>query len=313
MKVAIAYQQFGEWGEQALERLRASGLTLVEVDEKAVQSELSLIKAITGCSAVIAGNESYGAKVLDAVPSLKIIARCGIRAEGIDMVRAREKDIRVFISDTAHVQSVTEFVLGGLLSLLRGFPEMDFDVRKGTWRPVTGGLLSGKQVGIVGFGRVGKAVAELCLAFGCKVSFHDPFLESTSSLPSGTLIYNVPLDELATWSDILTLHCPFGKDSEAVINDARLKLMPKGAIVVNTSDARLIDEPSLYAAINKGHLGGAIIDVFSQEPYDGPLLELDRVLLSPHAAAYTPECHAQMEIEAVKAVLETLGVVLPEE
>lgn len=313
MKVGIAYQHFGQWGLQAMERLQASGLTIVEVDGKAVLSEQSLIKAITGCTAVIAGNEPYSAKVLDAVPSLKVIARCGIRADGIDLAHAREKNIRIFISDKAHVQSMTEFVLGGLLSLLRGFPEMDFDVRKGTWRPVTGGLLSGKKVGIVGFGRVGRSVAELCLAFGCKVSFHDPFLESTCALPSGHIIYNVPLDELATWSDVLTLHCPLGEGAEAVINDARLKLMPQGAIVVNTSDPKLIDEPSLYAAINKGHLGGAIIDVFSQEPYAGPLLELDGVLLSPHAAAYTAECHAQMEVEAVQAVLETLGIVLPEE
>ena len=261
MKVAVTYQQFGEWGQQAVERLGASGLTIVEVDEKSVSSEQALIKAITGCAAVIAGNEAYGSKVLDAVPSLKIIARCGIRAEGIDVAHAHENNIRVFISDTAHVQSVAEFVLGSLFSLLRGFPEMDFDVRKGTWRPVPGGLLSGKQVGIVGFGRVGKAVAELCLAFGCKVSFHDPFLESTCPLPSGSIIYNVPLDELATWSDIISLHCPFEEGAEAVINDARLKLMPQGAIVVNTSDPRLVDEPSLYAAINKGHLGGAVIDV----------------------------------------------------
>lgn len=312
MKVAITYQQFGTWGGQAMETLKASGLSLVVIDEKNLFSEQALVKAITGCVAVIAGNEPYSAKVLDAVPSLKVIARCGIRDDGIDVAHAREKGVRVFVSERAHVQSVTEFVLGGLLALLRGYLEMDADVRKGTWRPVTGQLLAHKQVGIVGFGRIGKAIAELCLAFGCKVSFHDPFLESTCSLASGQIVYNVPLDELVTWSDILTLHCPFGEKNEAVINDARLKLMPAGAIVVNTSDPRLIDEASLYAAINKGHLGGALIDVFSKEPYEGPLCELDNVLLAPHAAAHTAECHTQMETEAVQAVLETLGIVLTE-
>lgn len=315
MKVAVTYQHFGKWGGNALaalESLEASGVELVMIDEKTAHSEQTLIKSIIGCVAVIAGNESYGPKVLDAVPSLKIIAKCGIRADGIDVVHAREKNIRVFTSTTAHVQSVAEFVIGGLLALLRGYPEMDFDVRKGTWRPVKGRVLANKQIGIVGFGRVGKAVAELCLAFGCKVSFHDPFLESTCSLPSGHSMYNVPLNELVAWADVLTLHCPFKEGDEPVITDARLKLMPDGAIIVNTSDPGLVEEASLYAAINTGHLGGAIIDVFSQEPYEGPLLELDRVLLAPHAAAFTMESHAQMEEEAVQAVFETLGVVLPQ-
>lgn len=296
-----------------MEILQGSGLEIVMVDEKFVQTEQALIKAINGCTAVIAGDEAYGPKVFDAVPTLKIIVRCSPGTEGIALDYARSKGVEIATPQRAHVQSVAEFVVGGLLMLMRHYAEMNEDVRTGAWRPVTGRLLAGQQVGIVGLGRVGTAVAELFLAFGCKVSFHDPHLESTHTLSSGRHLYNVPLDELAAWSNILTLHCPYNENEGPVLTDGRLRLMPQGAIVINTASARLIDEASLYSAINTRHLAGAVIDVVAEEPYTGPLLELDRVLITPQAASSTAEARLQMEEEAVQALFTTLGIAWPDQ
>ena len=308
MKIAITYPFFGAWGNASLERLKAAGLEPVVIDLKPDYTDLSLIQSLAGCAGIIAGDEKYTSTIFEALPSIKVIARCAPSLEGIDLEAAKEQGVTVFISHDAHVASVAEFVLGGIFTLLRNYPAMNYDVRHGNWRQPLGSTLAGKQVGIIGFGRVGRAVAERCLALGCKVSFHDPFVESIFTLESGQQLYNVPFVELLSGSDIVSLHCPHDASENPLFGDAELRTMPEGAILINTAHGGLVDEASLYAAVNTGRLSGAIMDVFAKEPYTGPLTDLDKVLLTPHAAASTKECRLQMEQEAVEAVLTALGV-----
>lgn len=310
MKVAITSPNFGLADDTPLQRLNKAGLDVVTIAPDDLLAEHEIVKHICGCAGVIAGHEQYTAAVLEALPFLKVIARCDNNLEGIDVQAAEKKGITVFASENSHVRPTVEYIAGALLNVLRGIALMSSEVHKGTWRQRAGGMLAGRRLGLIGLGKVGKAVAETFSQLGCMVSFHDPLLDGAHTLSSGASLPNLALEDLLRNVDIVSLHCPYDKKAGPVLTDSRLKLMAQGGIVVNTAHGMLIDEPSLYAALNTGHLSGAIIDVFAQEPYTGPLSELDTALLTPRVAGLTWEVQRETEMAAVNVLLSALGISL---
>ena len=249
---------------------------------------------------MIAGVEPLSRKVLSAAKNLKVISRCGVGLDSVDLEAAVELGIKVVNTPDAPTRAVAELTIGLILSILRKIPQLDAKIRKGGWKGPKGNLLMGKTVGIVGCGRIGTTVAEICKAFGCEVIGYDRFIKNHMS------INLVDLDELLGTSDIITLHIPMTKDNENLISEECIKKVKRGAVIINASRGGLIDEDALFDALSDGRLSGAAIDCFVEEPYSGKLSELDNVVLSPHMGSSTHETRRVMEQEAFNNLIKAL-------
>jgi D-3-phosphoglycerate dehydrogenase len=179
---------------------------------------------------------------------------------------------------------------------------MDNELKIGKWHKQMGNLLNGKKVGIVGFGRIGQKVAALMAGFGVEIAYYD-VEEKLSNLPAKLM----PKEDILRWADIVTLHCNMPADSGYLLGKREFEILKDGGWVINTSRGELIDENALYNALKSGKLSGAALDVFSKEPYDGKLKELDNVITTPHIGSYARESRIQMEIQAVENLLKALN------
>jgi D-3-phosphoglycerate dehydrogenase len=217
----------------------------------------------------------------------------------VDLEAAKERGIAVRNTPDAPTQAVAELTLACALDLLRGVTRMDRELRAGTWKKRTGFLLEGKRVGIVGFGRIGRATARLFAAFGAQVAFADPFTRDGSHR-------HMELDALCAWAQIVSLHCPRPQGGQALMNAERLERMQPGSWLINTARGELVDEEALCRLLQSGHLAGAALDVFAREPYAGPLSGLDNVVLTPHIGSYAQESRIRQEVDTVKNLLAAL-------
>jgi len=248
---------------------------------------------------LIAGLEPLTKNVLQAAKSLKVIARVGTGLDSVDLATAKQLGITVLNTPDAPTKAVAELTLAHILGLLRNVSQADRQVRVGVWKGLMGSLLETKTVGIVGFGRIGKRVATLLSAFGASVIISDAQV-SKSVYP------NVELDELCIKSDILSLHLPYNESTHHIINEKNLNLMKKGSYIVNISRGGLVDETALLAALKSGHLAGAALDCFEQEPYEGELRNLETVQITAHMGSYARETRDLMEQEASRLLVDAL-------
>lgn len=301
MKVAILTTSFGE-DPRALEILRKKGLNLTLNPHKRKVTGSEVIQLASDADGVISGLEEIDSEVLGKLWRLKVISRCGVGLDNVDLEATKARGIRVFNTPDAVTPAVAELTVGLMLDLLRKTPRMDQELRTGNWNKKMGSLLQGKKVGVVGFGRIGRHVAKLCLAFGAEAAFSDP---ANPEPLAGTTAKS--LEELLGWADILTLHASQEKPS-TLIGASELSRMKNGAWFVNTSRGGLLDEGALYEALRSGRLSGAALDVFAKEPYDGPLGKLENTVLTPHIGSYAKEARARMELEAAQNLLKGLGL-----
>jgi D-3-phosphoglycerate dehydrogenase len=255
---------------------------------------------LAGCAGVAAGLEPLGAAVLEQLPELKVISRCGVGVDNVDLAYAEAHGIKVYATKDAPSQAVAELVLGYALNLFRRVSEMDRKLRGGEWKKLMGSLVAGKKVGIVGYGNIGRKAAKLFAAVGCAVAFYDPFAKEAD-------IPGMGLDALLQWCDCLTLHAPKTADGKALLGARELALLRPGALLINAARGGMVDEDALYEALKVGRLGGAALDVFESEPYSGPLTRLDNVILTPHIGSYAKEARIRMELETVENLLAELG------
>jgi D-3-phosphoglycerate dehydrogenase len=303
MKVAITTSSFAKFSSEPLRMLAEKGISTVlnPYGRALMEHEAKVI--LQGCVGVVAGTEPLTAAVMDALPDLKVISRCGVGTDSVDIDAAQERGILVRNTPGAPTRSVAEFTLALTLNLLRNITIMERELRGGQWKKRMGCLLRDKRVGIIGYGRIGQAVGELFLAMGCVVAYHDPGLpESPTSGVSA-----MSKDDLLAWADIVTLHCSKPKDGSFVLGLAELEKMKPEGWLVNMSRGGVVDEDALGRMLKMGFLAGAALDVFSQEPYSGPLRDLPQVVLTPHVGSYAKESRVNMEIESVQNLLESLG------
>jgi D-3-phosphoglycerate dehydrogenase len=248
---------------------------------------------------LIAGLEPLTKNVLQAAKSLKVIARVGTGLDSVDLVAAKELEIMVLNTPDAPTKAVAELTIAHILGLLRHLSQADRQIRNGIWKGLMGSLLETKTVGIVGFGRIGKRVATLLSAFGASV------LISDAQVKSGDF-QNVGLDELCTRSDIVSLHLPYSEATHHIIDEKRINLMKRGSFIVNISRGGLVDEAMLLVALKSGHLAGAALDCFEQEPYEGELRNLENVQITAHMGSYARETRDLMEQEASRLLVNAL-------
>ncbi len=248
---------------------------------------------------LIAGLEPLNEKVLQSATSLKVIARVGTGLDNIDLTAAEKLGIKVLNTPDAPTSAVAELTLGHILGLLRNITRTDRQIRTNNWQGQMGSLLETKTVGIIGFGRIGRKVAKLVSAFGAKVIVHDPFIRAEN-------FENCSLKKLCTQSDVLTLHVPYSDKTHHMIGLEEIQAMRPGSFVVNVSRGGLVDEVFLLSALESGHLAGAALDCFEQEPYFGPLCKLENVQMTAHMGTYARETRDLMEQEASLLLVKAL-------
>ncbi|MFP4441574.1 MAG: phosphoglycerate dehydrogenase [Spirochaetia bacterium] len=248
---------------------------------------------------LIAGVEPLTRKALASARELKVISRCGVGMDNVDLEAAEAFGITVRNTPEAPVTSVAELTLGLMLCLLRKITAADSAVRQGGWTRLKGNLLRGKRVGIIGCGRIGSAVAGLTAAFGCINTGYDPFIRNPGKIPLTTF------EDLISTSDIISLHAPLSPQNRNIIDSKALRRMKDSAVLINTARGALIDEAALVKALKEDRIAGAALDVYAEEPYSGPLADMpEKTVLTCHIASSAVESRAVMEKEAVSNLLE---------
>lgn len=294
-KIAITTSSFGEYDQSPLDILKKKYEVVLNPYKRKL-SEKETVEVCRDMVGIIAGVETLNESVLKELKSLKVISRCGVGMENVDLNAAKKLKIKVFNTPSGPTLSVVELTMGFILNLLRQTYKADADIKDGRWEKRMGNLLYGKKVGIIGFGRIGQKLAELLKAFSCEVAYADPFVNNKK-------YKKLTLEKLLSWADIISIHAA-GK--ELILSKEKLSLMKKGSWVINVARGEAIDEAALLEALKSGHLAGAALDVFHQEPYQGPLKDLDNVILTPHIGSYAKEARVQMEIESAKNLMEGL-------
>ncbi|MBI3090365.1 MAG: phosphoglycerate dehydrogenase [Candidatus Tectomicrobia bacterium] len=300
-RIVISTSSFGVMSRRPLELLEAFGAeyALNPYGRKLrAEESMELLREAHG---VIAGTERLDRAVLEQAPRLRIISRCGTGVDNIDLEAAAERGLRVCTTPEAPVDGAAEVTLAGMLNVLRRLGEADRRLRAGAWEKPMGGLLRGRTVGIIGLGRVGKAVVKLLQPFAVRLLAFDPQRDDAFAAQYG--VSYTDFAKVVQEAEILTLHCAYSPTLHHLLDRATLSVMKPGAILVNCARGGLVDEQALYELLRAGRLAGAYLDTFELEPYVGPLTELPNVLLSPHIGSYAAECRVRMEVEAVENVL----------
>jgi len=302
-KILISPTSFGKCGSQPLEFLKNNyEIVLNPFGRKMTPDEI--IKHGRDCVGIIAGVEPLNATVLESLPHLRCISRCGSGIDTVDIEKAKELDIVVKNTPYGPTRAVAELTIGLIFDVLRQISSRDRSIRNGKWNKQMGFLLKDKTVGVLGLGRIGRTVAELLLKLDAKVIGSD--INPDKDWLKKTKIPLVSFDELIKKSDILCVHVSSSPSGKCLIGKKELKSMKKDSYIVNLSRGGIVDEKALYNALKNKHLAGAAIDVFQQEPYKGPLIELDNIVITPHIGSYAKESRLEMEIEAVENLLDVL-------
>jgi D-3-phosphoglycerate dehydrogenase len=286
---------------EGFHELSARGINVELNDLKRKLSEEESIQRMdASVIGLIAGLEPLNARVLDAAPNLKAIARVGIGLDTVDLAAAKARGVEVFNTPEPPAQAVAELTIGHILGMLRNISRVDRAIRIGEWKGQFGQLLAGKTVGVVGFGRIGRKVTELLVPFSVNVIAHDPITSNASG------VRFMDLSTLLATSDIVTLHVPYTMDNHHMIAAEQIASMKQGSFLVNIARGGLIDEEALRASLVSGHLAGAALDCFEIEPYSGPLKDLDNVVMTAHMGTYATETRGQMEREAAARLVDHL-------
>jgi D-3-phosphoglycerate dehydrogenase len=285
------------------EVLEAAGLRVLRAG---VRDEAALIAAASDADALMVQWAPITAAVLDGLPRCRFISRYGIGVDMIDLDAASERGVAVANTPDYCISEVTTHTVALILALTRSLPAHDRAVRAGEWLPVREPAVRPESttVAVVGAGRIGRRVCRALVALGFHVVAHDPFVTADALRAEGA--EPVTLEEAIRRGDVVTLHLPLTPGTAHMIDAAALASMRPGALLVNTCRGGLVDESALVAALAAGQVGGAALDVFEHEPLpaDSELRRLDGVLLTPHAAWYSPDALAELPRRAAEQVVD---------
>ena len=258
------------------------------------------------------------AEVIASGTRLKVIGRAGVGVDNVDVDAATRRGIVVANAPESNIVSAAEHTIGLLLALARNIPQAHAALLAGRWeRSKWGGVeLADKILGVLGLGRIGRQVTRRALGLQMKVVAYDPFVSAERFRELG--IEGAALDEVLARADFVTLHLPLNDDTRHSIDAAAIEKMRDGVRIVNAARGELVDEDALIAALESGKIAGAAIDVFAQEPYNGPLLAAPNVVVTPHLAASTDEAQdragvivAEQVVAALEGGLVTNAVNIP--
>jgi D-3-phosphoglycerate dehydrogenase len=291
--------------QKCIDILEREGFT---VDNKPGLSADELRAIIGGYDAlVVRSSTNVNASLIAAAARMKIIGRAGTGVDNIDVAAATRKGILVMNTPGGNTISAAEHTVSMMLALARNIPQAHGSLSRGEWdrKRYMGVEVFGKTLGIIGLGKIGREVASRCQAFGMKVIGYDPVLASDVALKLNIAL--VSLDELFHRSDFITLHTPLTNETRWLLNDATLASCKRGVRIVHCARGGIVDEAALYRALQSGHVGGAALDVFEQEPpHDNPLLKHEKVVATPHLGASTEEAQEKVAVQIAQQMADAL-------
>jgi D-3-phosphoglycerate dehydrogenase len=287
MKIVVVDHVYLE--EEHIEKLRSLGD--LEVFKDPPKSPDELKERVVAADIVIVGWSDLTKNIIDSAKNLKMISIWATTCHYADLKAAKARGIVVTHVPGYATEAVAEHTFALLLAAIRKLPLADKHVRRGDfdWRPFGGSELAGKTVGVIGTGAIGCRVAEIARAFGMRILGYDKYPNVKKAEKIG--MKYVDLDTLLKESDIVTLHVTLASETERLIGKKEIAAIKKGAVIINTSQGKVIDEKALVDALRSGKLSYAGLDVFEQEPpaKDNPLFTLDNTILSPHIGFHTVE------------------------
>lgn len=305
-RVLVTANFFGESDPRTLQILKDTGAEIIFRNGHTI-TEDEVAGFIKGIDALVAGVEPITPRVMDAAPGLKLIARVGVGYDSVDVAAARARGIRVTHSPEGPWPAVAELTMALMIDLLRWVGPVDREVRRGNWRRMIGRRLATSAIGIVGVGRIGKAVIRHAVnGFpGVRVLANDLAPDLAFGEQFG--VEWTEKERLYREADVISLHVPRTRLTRNMIAAQELALMKPTASLINTARGGLVDEAALAAALGAGRLAGAAIDVFGSEPYAGPLTDFENCILTPHIAGNTTDCRVHMEADAATEVKRLLA------
>ena len=283
-RILVALPRVHERARPILDRLQAAGGELLFNETGHTLNEDELIARLPGVFATVAGGEPYSERVLAAAPDLKVVARMGVGYDAVDVAAATRHGVAVVMGFGTNHHAVADLAFALMAALaVRLFP-YHREVMAGCWGGHFHDLLWQKTVGIVGLGRIGRALARRCQGFEMRVIAYDAQPDAAYASAQG--IEMVDLDTLFRESDFVSINAPHTPDTDRLVNRARIALMKPDAYLINTARGALVDEAALIEALREGRIAGAGLDVFEVEPLpaDSPLRGLPNVILTPHCA-----------------------------
>ncbi len=246
-------------------------------------------------------------KVLQAAKNLKLVGRAGIGVDNVDIPAATEQGIIVMNTPDANATTTAELAIAHMMSLSRHLPIANRSVREGLWErsKLVGAEVAHKTLAIIGFGTIGRIVAQRAQGMKMRVIAHDPMV--TPEVFEQYCVEPVALDELVKQADYISLHCPLIEKTRGIIGREQLQQMKKTAMIINCARGGLIDEQALYDALSNGDIAGAALDVYENEPpKDSPLLTLDNIVFTPHLGASTREAQVAVSVEIARQAVTYL-------
>ena len=287
------------------EILRSAGLDIKYPDDPEFtlgRPDDETIAELEGAAAILAGGDNLSAGVLAGCPQLRVISRMGVGFDRVDIPVATERGIVVTITPTANHEAVAEQAMALLLAVAKSVVLCDKRQRAGQWRHQAARPVRGRTLGILGLGRIGRSMALRAIGMGMAVI-------ATESYPNEEFVqqHNIELvdfDALLAQSDFLTIHCPLNDETKGMFNKEVFAKMKSGSVLINTARGGMVVESALYDALQSGHLFGAGLDVFEEEPTspDNPLFTLENIVCSPHRAGDEAQAQYDMAIEAAQNI-----------
>ncbi len=310
-KVLVTARAFWTSGPEPVELLHSAGCEVVRCEPGPLPED-ELIAQLAGCDAVIASSDPYTERVFAACPQLKVVSRCGVGVDSVDLKAATAAGVAATNTPGAMAEAVADYTFGLLLSLARHIVEGDALIRAGGWGEFPGTLVFGKTIGLVGAGMIGQGVARRAAGFGMRVLAFDPLLQASPSADLPRMEF-ASLEQLLAESDFVSVHAPNLPETQGMFNAARFAQMKRSAYLINTARGALVNEPDLLDALETGRIAGAALDVYVQEPLpsDHALRRAPRRVLTPHNAFNTFESAETMSRVSVENVLAPMHGLRP--
>jgi D-3-phosphoglycerate dehydrogenase len=317
-KALITTVPFGDKNRLPLELLESAGIDYLinPIGRKLKEDELA--EMVSDFDVLIAGTEPITDKVMGCASKLKLISRVGIGLDSVDLLAAERRGIQVSYTPDAPAPAVAELTIGIMLTLLRSVHVASAQMHRGEWHRYFGRRIPEVTIGIIGTGRIGGRVLRRLAGFGTPRILVNDSHPNLNVAPDLKLEW-VGKDEIYQHADVISLHVPMTVHTKNMIRREHLLQMKADAMIINTSRGGIINERDLAEVLNAGHLSGAAIDVFEQEPYAGELAKIDRCLLTSHMGSMSIDCRTRMEIEATEEAVRfltgqpLLALVPPEE
>lgn len=305
-KVLITTVPFGDKNRLPIEQLEAAGVEYLinPLGRKLKEEELG--EMISDFDVLIAGTEDITDAVMSKASKLKLISRVGIGLDNVDLLAAERRGIKVSYTPDAPAPAVAELTIGLMLALLRSVHVSNAQMHRGEWHRHFGRRIPEVTIGIIGTGRIGARVLRRLQAFGTPRILVNDIRPDKNIAPELKLEW-VGKEEIYRQSDLISLHLPLTKQTKNMIEREELLMMKPDAMIINTSRGGIINEVDLEMVLNAGHLSGAAVDVFDQEPYLGGLAKIDRCLLTSHMGSMSIDCRTRMEIEATEEAVRFIN------